>query len=167
MRARRSKQRSGGSRMCCGMLKFVSRVISISFLILAPVTLMAQASPAVIGNNHRSNQYASKWDIFAGYSYLAPKGTVDVPQRNGTVLPFSYDPVNVGGLFSGAYYFNRHLGAQIEFAEHQWGTQNDPTSNVGSQGNNDGFNTLGAGIIFRIPNGNITPFLHGLIDAEQ
>jgi len=150
--------------MYCGLLKSVSRVLSIAVLVSAPIALSAQAAPSAKGNS--SDQYASRWDIFAGYSYLAPKGTVNVPQPNGTVEPFSYKAVDVGGLFSGAYYFNRYVGAQIEFAEHHWGKENPP-SNIGTHGNNDGFNTLGGGIIFRYPTGEITPFLHFLVDAQR
>jgi len=71
----------------------------------------------------KANQgdYVSRWDIFAGYSYLAPKGTVNVPQGNGTTLPYNYNAVNVGGLFSVAYYFNKYVGAQAEFGVHEWG----------------------------------------------
>jgi hypothetical protein len=139
--------------------------LSVVLLILAPVALAAQASPAAQGNNS-PEQYASKFDIFAGYSYLAPKGTVDVPQPNGTIVPFTYDPVNVGGLFSGAFFFNRNIGAQVEFAEHNWGTESGG-NNIGTHGNNDGFDTVGVGTIFRYPTGKLTPFLHGLVDLER
>lgn len=152
--------------MYCRVLKTVSRLLSIALLIAAPVALAAQASQAAKGNNS-SDQYASRWDIFIGYSYLAPKGTVDVPQPSGPAVPFSYNAVDVGGLFSGAYFFNRHVGAQIEFGEHNWGTQNSGASNIGTHGNNDGFDTVGGGLIVRFPSGHITPFLHGLIDAER
>ncbi len=145
-------------------VKYMSQVLSLAALILAPVAWGAQAAPATQGP--ASNRYVSKWDIFAGYSYLAPKGTVQVPQPNGSIQPFSYNAVNVGGLFSGAYYFNRYVGAQVEFAEHHWGTQAQG-SNIGTRGNNDGFNTLGGGLIFRIPLDNVTPFLHGLVDAQR
>jgi outer membrane protein OmpA-like peptidoglycan-associated protein len=150
--------------MFCGVLKSASRVLSVALLITAPVALAAQAAPSAKGTS--SDDYASRWDIFAGYSYLAPKGTVNVPQPDGTTVPYSYDAVDVGGLFSGAYFFNRYVGAQVEFAEHHWGTNQYP-SNVGTHGNNDGFNTLGGGIIFRYPTGNITPFVHGLVDAQR
>jgi len=58
----------------------------------------------------------SRWDIFAGYSYLAPKGTVEVPQTNGTVLPFEYDAVNVGGLFSASYFSTSMLAPRANSA---------------------------------------------------
>ena len=92
--------------MYCGLLKSVSRVLSIAVLVSAPIALSAQAAPSAKGNS--SDQYASRWDIFAGYSYLAPKGTVNVPQPNGTVEPFSYKAVDVGGLFRADTVLARH-----------------------------------------------------------
>jgi outer membrane protein OmpA-like peptidoglycan-associated protein len=140
------------------------RVFRISSLAVAlvcagsmPVLLAAQATAS---GNGTSESSPSRWDIFAGYSYLAPHGTVATPVLGGTVSA-SYDAVNVGGLFSGAYFFNRFTGVQVEFGEHQWGDQNDD-SNIGTEGNDDGFVTIGGGMIFRFPTGNITPFVHAL-----
>ncbi|HEV2380094.1 MAG TPA: hypothetical protein VG206_09910 [Terriglobia bacterium] len=92
---------------------------------------------------------------------------MDVPQPNGTVVPYSYDPVKVGGLFSGAYFFSRRLGAQIEFGEHNWGTASSNGSNIGTHGNDDGFDTIGFGPIFRYPTGKLTPFLHALVNMDR
>jgi outer membrane protein OmpA-like peptidoglycan-associated protein len=99
---------------------------------------------------------ASRWDIFAGYSYLAPHGTVQVEQPGGAVLPVDYKAVNVGALASGAYYFNKYVGAQAEFGIHEYGSGNNSS-------NNDGFFTGSAGLIFRYPTADITPFAHGLV----
>jgi hypothetical protein len=161
--------------------KLVSRVLAVVVLGSLPVALMAQAAP--VKKDASVDPAPSRFDFFAGYSYLAPKGTVNVPQEQpefggGVVplgvspedppatLPYSYDPVNVGGLFSGAYFFNRHIGIQAEFAEHEYGTA-VPDTNIGTEGNDDGFLTFGGGIIARFPSGNITPFVHALVDAEQ
>jgi len=78
----------------------------------------------------------------------------------------SYDAVNVGGIISGAYYFNRNVGVQAEFAEHEYGNS-VAGSNIGTEGNDDGFITGAGGIIFRFPTGNITPFIHGLVGAAD
>ena len=145
-------------------LRRLSRTVALAGMVAVPVMLLAQGAPAKKGSTS-DQPYASRWDIFAGYSYLAPHGTVQVPQGNGTTAAFSYKAVNVGGLFSGAYFFNRYLGAQVEFAEHQYGTGNG--SSTGTHGNNDGFYTIGGGMIARFPTGDITPFLHGLVDADQ
>jgi outer membrane protein OmpA-like peptidoglycan-associated protein len=102
----------------------------------------------------------SRWDIFAGYSYLAPKGTVEVLQKDGvTVLPVTYKSANYGILGSGAYYFNKYVGAQVELGEH------DLT--VSSSSSNDGFFTGAGGLIFRFPTADITPFVHALVGAAR
>lgn len=147
-------------------MKSICQVLALACAVLSPAALTAQdaAKPAP---KAASSDYASRWDIFAGYSYLAPKGTVQVPQPNGTILPYSYNAVNLGGLFSGAYYFNKYVGAQVEYGIHEWGDQNSNGSNVGAHGNDDGFQTVGGGIIFRYPTGDITPFVHGLVDAAR
>ncbi len=143
--------------------KIVGRILAlISIGIMFPVAMLSQAAPAARGASSDDNP--SRSDIFAGYSYLAPKGTVQVPQLNGTTAPFSYDAVNVGAILSGAYYFNRFVGIQAEAAEHEWGRP-QPGSNIGVDGNDDGFLTIGGGLIMRFPDGNITPFVHALVAA--
>jgi len=144
------------------VLKFVGLIFGlVSVGIMLPVGMLGQSAPSARG---ASNNMPSRWDIFAGYSYLAPKGTVQVPQPNGTIEPYSYDAVNLGGLFSGAYYFNRFVGIQAEYGIHEWGTEK-PGTNIGTEGNDDGFQTIGGGLILRFPDGNITPFVHGLVAA--
>jgi len=126
---------------------------------LLPVASAAQAAPTAGG---ASNDLPSRWDIFAGYSYLAPNGTVYVNTTTpGQTVPYSYDAVNLGGVGSGSYFFNRFVGVQAEFGIHEWGNQK-PGSNVGTEGNDDGFTTVAGGLIVRFPAGNITPFAHGL-----
>jgi len=147
------------------LLKIVGQTVALAALSVIPVAVSAQAAP--VANGTSSDQYASKWDIYAGYAYLAPHGTVNVPQVNGSTVPFSYNAVNVGGLFSAARYFNRYVGVQAEFGEHEWGTGSSSGNNVGTHGNNDGFITVGGGLIARFPTGNITPFVHGLVNAAR
>jgi hypothetical protein len=96
---------------------------------------------------------ASRIDIFTGYSYLAPKGTVNTPGANndGSALPVSYSAVNLGAIGSVAYYFDRFVGLQFEMGAHP-------------DGNNDGFYTYQGGLIARYPGEltGITPFIHAL-----
>ncbi|HEY1803099.1 MAG TPA: hypothetical protein VGG45_01335 [Terracidiphilus sp.] len=142
------------------VLKIIARIFAlVSVGIMFPVAIVSQSAPSARG---ASNEMPSRWDIFAGYSYLAPKGTVQVMQGNGTVAPYSYDAVNVGGIFSGAYYFNRFVGIQAEYAVHEWGSAKNGT-NIGTGGNDDGFQTISGGLILRFPDGNITPFAHALV----
>ncbi len=150
--------------MSSHVLKTMSRVLALAAVAFVPVALSAQASASGKGTTDQPN--ASKWDIFLGYSYLAPHGTVEVPFPNGTTAPYDYNAVNVGGLFSVARYFNKYVGVQAEFGVHEWGDE-VPGTNIGSHGNNDGFFTLGGGVIARFPSGNITPFLHGLVNADR
>ena len=136
-------------------------LLALFFVTSFPVVLAAQAT----SSKGPSNDSPSKFDIFAGYSYLAPKGTVQVPQPSGSTVPYSYDAVNVGAIASGAYYFNRFVGVQAELAEHEWGGSSTG-SNVGTHGNDDGFATFSGGLIFRFPQENITPFVHALVGAS-
>ena len=148
-------------------LKSAFRAFTFASLALAPVALAAQDSGSPAPKTSPSD-YASRWDIFAGYSYLAPHGTVNVPQPDGvTTLPFNYNAVNVGGLFSGAYYFNKWVGGQVEYGLHEWGAANPNGSNNGTKGNDDGFQTISGGIIFRFPMEDITPFVHGLVGGAS
>ena len=144
----------------------LSRTLAYACLAFTPVALAAQDAPKP-ASHVNSGDYVSRWDIFTGYSYLAPKGTVNVPQPNGTTLPFNYNAVNVGGLFSGAYYFNKYVGGQLEFGLHEWGDANPNGSNIGTHGNDDGFVTGSAGIIFRYPTADITPFVHALVGGAH
>ena len=143
-------------------LKSLSRTLAITCLAFTPIALAAQDAPTPAPKANQGD-YASRWDIFAGYSYLAPHGTVNVPQANGTTIPFNYNAVNLGGLFSAAYYFNKYVGAQAEVGFHEWGDGNGPLNNNGTHGNDDGFTTASGGIIFRYPTEDITPFVHGLV----
>jgi len=145
------------------VLKNLSSVVALACLAIAPQILAAQSAPAAKGSSEGS---PSRWDIFFGYSYLAPSGTVDTPTPTGSVSA-SYDAVNVGGLFSGAYFFNKYFGVQAEFGVHQWGKANPYPDNIGTEGNDDGFYTFAGGVIARFPTGNITPFVHALVGTAQ
>jgi hypothetical protein len=98
----------------------------------------------------------SRWDIFVGYSYLAPHGTVQVPQSGGNLVPYDYSSVNYGGLFSGAYFFNKYIGAQAELGIHP-----------GDNESNDSFTTVAGGLIARYPTADITPFVHALVNIND
>jgi hypothetical protein len=139
-------------------IKSLSRAIALALVALTPVALCGQSSgKSSTGHN------PSKWDIFAGYSYLAPKGNVTTPTGPTTSVTAGYKAINLGGLFSGAYFFNNHVGAQVEYGFHEWGEQSANGSNIGTHGNNDGFQTVAGGLIARFQSDNITPFVHGLV----
>ena len=93
--------------------------------------------------------FASRIDIFAGYSYLAPHGSVNVPGGYliGVNSPVKYSSIDYGAIGSGTYYFNRYVGGQVEYSAHP-------------DGNNDGASVASGGIVFRYPTEDVTPFVH-------
>ena len=82
-------------------------VLALALVACLPSALAAQeaAKPAPSGD-----PTISKWDIFAGYSYLAPHGSA----TNGTAA----NAINYGSIVSLARYFNKYVGAQAEVDEH-------------------------------------------------
>ena len=145
--------------------KLVSRALALAFVAMLPVAVFGQAAKSTAKAAPGDNP--SRWDIFMGYSYLSPHGTVTTSPATGTPISANYDAVNVGGLVSGAYYFNRYFGAQGEYGIHEWGSQSTNGSNIGTHGNDDGFMTIAGGLIARYPAGNITPFAHGLVGTAR
>ncbi len=100
--------------------------------------------------------YASRIDVFAGYSYLAPHGSITVPGGVGIGVngPVKYSSVDYGALGSVNYFFNRYVGAQLEIGAHP-------------DGNNDGAYEGALGMVFRYPTGDITPFVHANAGAVR
>ena len=97
----------------------------------------------------------SRIDVFTGYSYFAPHGTVNTTLNDGTTFSSKYSSVDYGAMASVAYYFNRYFGGQFEFGAHP-------------DGNNDSFYTISAGPIVRYPTSEgITPFIHALAGAAK
>jgi len=97
-------------------------------------------------------QPISRIDVFAGYSYLAPKATVNTTLDNGSTFSATYDAIDYGAILSGAYYFNKYVGGQVEIGFHP-------------QDKNSGAYTYQGGIIFRYPTQGMVPFVHGLAGA--
>jgi len=132
-------------------------VLALALLAALPSALAAQetAKPAA-----SSDPSISKWDIFAGYSYLAPHGSTSA----GTTA----NSVNYGSIFSVARYFNKYAGLQLEVDEHI------PNQNVyypecpscGSTWARNDFTGGGGGVIFRFPSADVTPFVHALVGVE-
>jgi outer membrane protein OmpA-like peptidoglycan-associated protein len=87
----------------------------------------------------------SRIDVFLGYSYFGAHGQVKP-------AGISYSSINAGAMGSGAYYFNKNIGAEGIFAAHP-------------NGNNDDLYTISGGPIFRLPLENFTLFAHGLFGA--
>ncbi len=82
----------------------------------------------------------SRTDVFLGYSYYGAHGQIK-PQG------ITYSSIDIGAIGSGAYYFNKYVGAEITFVAHP-------------DGNNDGLYAGSAGPIFRLPLDTFTIFAH-------
>lgn len=104
--------------------------------------VMSSSCLAQAGKGAAEN--ASQVDLFAGYSYWAPHAEVHGLQ---------YKADAQGMIFSGAYFFSRNLGVQVEGERAQ-------------QTDNDGMRAFSAGPILRysIERG-FTPFAHVLIGS--
>jgi hypothetical protein len=95
----------------------------------------APATPAPQPSSSYSSDETqpSKFDLFAGYSYLSPNGAI-----NGN------KGITDGFTFAGSYWVNKYFGGVIEAGS--------------SFGDINTINTITAGPTFRIPLQGITPF---------
>jgi hypothetical protein len=84
----------------------------------------------------------SRVDVFLGFSYFGAHGQVKPGYIN-------YSSINEGAVGSGAYWFSKYVGGEIEYFNHP-------------DGNNDGLQSASAGLIVRAPLQNYTLFAHGL-----
>ena len=140
--------------------KSMSCAATVAILLLSPMAVVAQAVQSAQGGGE--NATPSKWEIFAGYSYLAPRATLQTTVDKKPVTATFHD-VNFGQIGSYSFFFNRYLGIQGEVGVHEWGIQNsNPPGKNGTENNNDGFTTLAGGLVVRFPVGRLTPFVHGL-----
>jgi len=132
-------------------LTSLGRILLVASAVgLGSVSLLAQSSTSTAPKPSAPTEpNASRIDIFAGYSYLAPHGSVTIPSgaNIGISGPVSYSSINYGAIGSFNYFFNRYVGGQVEYANHP-------------DGNNDGASTGQLGMVFRYPTAEITPFVH-------
>lgn len=130
--------------------------MALTLLAVALVSVSVAAQEAKPASKAALPGAVSRWDIFAGYSYLAPNASVsNIVQSSGQApSTVQYTDADWGSIFSVARFFNRHLGVQVELAEHDL-TVDAPSSN-------SSFLTLHGGVLYRFPKGNITPFVHAL-----
>src|SRR6202034_3622022 len=96
------------NRMHSRVLKSLSWATALAFVAILPLALAAQDS-AKPASTATADDSPSKWDIFAGYSYLAPHGTSD---------GVTAQSIDYGAILSVARYFNKYTGVQLEADEH-------------------------------------------------
>jgi len=143
--------------------KSIRMVFSVALAALVPVALGAQAAPT--NAMTKPADVASRWDIFLGYSYLAPKG--QIPNTTDAEAGHDYGQINWGGIISFARYFNNYVGLQLEVDEHIQSEDWPPGDNDASYNSNDNFAGVGGGVIFRYPTQHVTPFAHVLFGGED
>ncbi len=143
--------------------KPITRALIMALAAMIPVALAAQASPAV---KKATSDSPSKWDIFVGYSYLSPHGTVNTPQADGTTLPVNFSDIDGGGIVSIARYFNNYLGVEGVGDVHLE-SEGPAAGQTTWPGPRDDFSGGGAGFIFRYPADKVTPFAHALVGGER
>ena len=144
-------------RMRSVVSKSMSWIFALAIAALLPVALGAQVTSTSTAKT-AAGYSPSQWDIFVGYSYLAPRGTVGLN---------TYQNIDFGGIASIARYFNKNLGIQVEGDVHSQSQDWPPGDNPASYNSNDDFSGGSGGVIYRFPSGNITPFVHALVGAER
>jgi len=125
-----------------GRFLLAACVVSLGAASLNAQTPATPNAPTASGSSN-----PSRFDLFTGYSYFGAHGKV---QTAG--LPYS--SIDLGAIGSGAYYFNRYLGAEIVYANHPSGL-------------NDGDSSVSGGLIVRYPMDNFTVFAHGLGGGDR
>ena len=140
--------------MYARVAKSVCRVLALALIASIPLALAAQTTAKPIAKAP-ANDYASKWDIFLGYSALIP---------NANINGYGYNAIDYGAIGSLTRYFNRHAGLQFEVDEHILLPEHRGTS---TSEPGDDFTGGSVGGVYRFPSGNLTPFVHALFGVEQ
>jgi hypothetical protein len=143
------------------------KVLALVCVVLAPASLTLQAQdaakPAAKATAYDS---PSRWDIFAGYSFFWPKGTVNGTVPAGITLQGtnSYHTNRIGTTESFSYYFNNHFGLQVDSGQHD---RYVDTGGTNSGYSNSGILSFQGGPIYRFPGEHITPFIHALAGVAE
>ncbi|WP_348264608.1 OmpA family protein [Telmatobacter sp. DSM 110680] len=141
--------------------KITRLALTVACASVMPIAIAAQdaaqppAAPAP-APKAASAPAPSKWDLFAGYSYLAPKGSL----VNNSTQQDDAKSVACCADVSLARYFSNYFGVQIEGDFHKNGGNN--VTVVHNQ-----FAGGSGGLIVRLPTSDITPFVHALIGGES
>jgi outer membrane protein OmpA-like peptidoglycan-associated protein len=137
--------------------KTVKYILVLALTGLFTTALAAQdaVQPSVKppANSTASNDAASKWDIFAGFSYLSPNVASD------GLGNFDNTGIRYGAIGSVSRYFNKYAGVQFEGDYHNDNNEDHPTSSDFEGGS--------GGLILRYPTANFTPFVHALVGGES
>ena len=129
----------------------LSRILLVACAVgLGSSSLFGQSSPTAT-----PPAPISRIDVFMGYSYLAPHGTIYTPLTDGSTSPNTYSSITLGTADSVSYFVDKYVGGQFEFGGHP-------------DGNNDGAYSYSAGIVARYPTDEgVTPFGHALVGGVR
>jgi len=145
-----------GKRMYSSYSKKVIRILAMAFIGVTPIVLAAQDAPKpgvkTYASDPASNNAASKWDIFAGFSYLSPYVASDGFDN------FDSRSIRYGAIGSVSRYFNKYAGIQFEGDYHNDNNEDRP---------NYDFAGGSGGLILRYPSAHFTPFVHALVGGES
>lgn len=144
--------------MFAHVLKSAGHFFSMVCAVTIPLALSAQVIPATKGKS--ADDLAPKWNLFVGYSYLSPHGTVQTKLSTST-QPFSYVSIGGGGIVSIARYIDRYWGLEVVGDFHLQDL--NPYSYYVPR--ND-FSGGSGGVIYRFRKSPTTPFVHLLVGGE-
>jgi outer membrane protein OmpA-like peptidoglycan-associated protein len=143
-------------RMHSSYSKSVNYILALALIGIASNVLAAQdaAKPDVktYAASTASNNAASKWDIFVGFSYLSPRVASDGFDN------FGDRAIDYGAIGSVSRYFNKYVGVQFEGDFHN--DYNEDHRNYDFEGGS-------GGLILRYPTAHFTPFAHALVGGES
>lgn len=120
-------------------------LLAVSAVSLGALSLSAQAPAPMSAPPAGPNP--SRVDLFGGYSYLGAHGVVK-PANIG------YSSIDLGAIGSGTLWFNKYVGAQLEFSAHPGGR-------------NDAAYFASGGLAVRAPMQYFTLFAHGLAGGAR
>jgi hypothetical protein len=157
------------------VLQVINRGLTVLLVALIPAAISAQVAPEAAGGHSHT-----EWDIFLGYSYLAPNTVVTgevktqancqgsrsssaTPVGNGLWnCPVGMEAEEHGSVESITREFNSRVGIQIEAAQHDI-YYFDPKSLE----SNSGIWTIQAGPVYRFRGDRMVPWIHGLMGGGE
>jgi len=99
----------------------VLRILLICFIAVVATTLASSVALAQSDTN-------PKWDLFLGYQYLHPGGSVPAPFGDpNNPTPYKLPDMTTGFGVAGTYNFDPHWGGELDFG-HNWDGHNHETT---------------------------------------
>jgi hypothetical protein len=104
---------------------YSGRVIAGGLLLILAVLLLSTITVAQQGDT-------PKYEIFTGYQWLHPGGTVPAPGQSANApIGFELQNLPAGGGASFTYFFTNHLGLEGDFGRNQNGNSDETTLSIG------------------------------------